>query len=543
MPARPVVQADTILFNGTIWCGYEEGTVEALAIWQGKVLATGKQAEIMAYRGDETRLLDLEGRFATPGLNDAHLHLISLGLTLNWIDARSDAAPTLDSLLSAIRRKASSVPAGNWIMARGYDQTKLDIGRHPLREELDQAAPDHPVMLVRACGHVSIFNSAAFKLAGVDESTKVPEGGLIEKKDGALTGMVAENAQELLRAAIPSPTTEQMIEAIEAAGNLLLSYGITSVMDAAVGQVAGFDEIRAYNLARLQKRLPVRSWLVLLGDPGRSIVEQCYETGLVSGVGDDMVTIGAVKIFLDGSAGGRTAWMSEPYLGGDNTLGVQILSDEELESLVLKWHEKGYQFACHAIGDAAIGQLISAYEKALTAFPDPDRRHRIEHCGFSTSQQHERMKKLGIYPCPQQVFIYDFGDAYVSVLGEERALSSYPLRTWRELGFKPATGSDAPVCHPNPFPNIYSMLTRKTSQGTVMDANERVGIEEALQVYTEYGAFSQKLEKVKGKLVPGQFADIAVFSRNMLAAQPEEILNDTECVLTICGGEIVYQKQ
>lgn len=543
MPARPVVQADAILFNGTIWCGYEEGTVEALAIWQGKVLATGKQAEIMAYRGDETRLLDLEGRFATPGLNDAHLHLISLGLTLNWIDARSDAAPTLDSLLSAIRRKASSIPAGNWIMARGYDQTKLDIGRHPLREELDQAAPDHPVMLVRACGHVSIFNSAAFKLAGVDESTKVPEGGLIEKKDGALTGMVAENAQELLRAAIPSPTTEQMIEAIEAAGNLLLSYGITSVMDAAVGQVAGFDEIRAYNLARLQKRLPVRSWLVLLGDPGRSIVEQCYETGLVSGVGDDMVTIGAVKIFLDGSAGGRTAWMSEPYLGGDNTLGVQILSDEELESLVLKWHEKGYQFACHAIGDAAIGQLISAYEKALTAFPDPDRRHRIEHCGFSTSQQHERMKKLGIYPCPQQVFIYDFGDAYVSVLGEERALSSYPLRTWRELGFKPATGSDAPVCHPNPFPNIYSMLTRKTSQGTVMDANERVGIEEALQVYTEYGAFSQKLEKVKGKLVPGQFADIAVFSRNMLAAQPEEILNDTECVLTICGGEIVYQKQ
>lgn len=543
MPARPVVHADTIIFNGTIWCGYEEGTVEALAIWQGKVLATGNQAEIMAYKGDETRLLDLEGRFATPGLNDAHLHLISLGLTLNWIDARSDAAPTLESLLSAIRRKASTIPAGNWIMARGYDQTKLDIGRHPLREELDQAAPDHPVMLVRACGHISIFNSAAFKLAGVDENTKVPEGGLIEKKDGALTGMVAENAQELLRAAIPSPTTEQIIDAIEAAGNLLLSYGITSVMDAAVGQVAGFDEIRAYNLARLQKRLPVRSWLVLLGDPGRSIVEQCYETGLVSGVGDDMVTIGAVKIFLDGSAGGRTAWMSEPYLGGDNNTGVQILSDEELESLVLKWHEKGYQFACHAIGDAAIGQLITAYEKALVAHSDPDRRHRIEHCGFSTPKQHERMKKTGIYPCPQQVFIYDFGDAYVSVLGEERALSSYPLRTWRELGFKPATGSDSPVCHPNPFPNIYSMLTRETSQGTVMDASERVGIEEALQVYTEYGAFSQKLEKVKGKLVPGQFADIAVFSRNMLAAQPEEILNDTECVLTIRGGEIVYQKQ
>ncbi|PWL18586.1 amidohydrolase [Falsochrobactrum shanghaiense] len=543
MPARPELHADTILFNGTIWCGYQEGTVEALAIWQDKVLATGNQSEIMAFKGADTRLIDLEGGFATPGLNDAHLHLISLGLTLDWIDATPHAAPTLDSLLDAIRSKAAETAPGAWIMARGYDQTKLDIGRHPLKEELDAATPDHPVMLVRACGHVAIFNSAAFRLAGVDENTPVPEGGLIEKKDGKLTGMVAENAQGLVRAAIPDPTTGQMIDAIEAAGNLLLSYGITSVMDAAVGQVAGFDEIRAYNLARLHKRLPVRSWLVLLGDPGKSIVEQCYETGLVSGVGDDMVTIGAVKIFLDGSAGGRTAWMSKPYLGDDDNTGVQILPDAELEALVLDWHAKGYQFACHAIGDGAIEQLITAYEKALAAHPDADRRHRIEHCGFSTPQQHERMREAGIYPCPQQVFIYDFGDAYISVLGEERALSSYPLKTWKDLGFKPATGSDSPVCHPNPYPNIYSMLTRETGKGTVMDANECVSIEEALQVYTEYGAFSQKLENVKGRLVPGQLADIAVFSRNMLTAKPEEILNDTQCMLTIRGGEVVFERR
>jgi predicted amidohydrolase YtcJ len=256
-------------------------------------------------------------------------------------------------------------------------------------------------------GHVSIFNSKAFELAGIDENSPVPDGGLIEQKNGTLTGMVAENAQGAVRKAIPKATTEEMIEAIEAAGNLLLSYGITSVMDAAVGQVAGFDEIRAYNLAKLDKRLPVRTWLVLLGDPGPSIVEECYKAGLVSGVGDDMLTVGAVKIFLDGSAGGRTAWMSKPYLGDDDNIGVQILPDAELEALVLDAHKKGYQLACHAIGDAAIGQLITAYEKALAAHPDPDRRHRIEHCGFSTPEQHERMKKAGIYPCPQQVFIYD----------------------------------------------------------------------------------------------------------------------------------------
>ncbi|KAB2725761.1 amidohydrolase [Ochrobactrum sp. MH181795] len=542
MPVMPKLCADTIVYNGAIWCGYEEGTVEALAIWQGKVLATGTKDQIWSLKGDNTRLIDLKGRFATPGLNDAHLHLISIGLTLKWIDATPQAAPTLQSLLDAIREQAASAPPGAWIRARGYDQTKLDVGRHPHKSELDAVAPHNPVMVVRACGHVSIFNSKAFELAGIDENSPVPDGGLIEQKNGTLTGMVAENAQGAVRKAIPKATTEEMIEAIEAAGNLLLSYGITSVMDAAVGQVAGFDEIRAYNLAKLDKRLPVRTWLVLLGDPGPSIVEECYKAGLVSGVGDDMLTVGAVKIFLDGSAGGRTAWMSKPYLGDDDNIGVQILPDAELEALVLDAHKKGYQLACHAIGDAAIGQLITAYEKALAVHPDPDRRHRIEHCGFSTPEQHERMKKAGIYPCPQQVFIYDFGDAYISVLGEERALSSYPLKTWKDLGFKPATGSDSPVCHPNPYPNIYSMLTRETGKGTVMDTRECVTIEEALQVYTEFGAFSQKLENVKGKLVPGQVADIAVFSRNMLTAKPEEILNDTHCVLTMRDGEVVFER-
>lgn len=542
MSAMTEFHADTIVYNGTIWCGYEQGTAEALAIWQGKVLATGTKDQILSLKGGKTRLIDLEGRFATPGLNDAHLHLLLVGLTLSWIDASPQSVPTLESLLDVIRDKAASVPRGTWIKARGYDQTKLDIGRHPHRLELDAAAPSNPVLLERACGHVAIFNSKAFELAGVDENTPVPDGGLIEQKNGALTGMVAENAQNLVLRTMPKPTMEEMIDAIEAAGHLLLSYGITSVMDAAVGQVSGFDEIRAYNLAKLQKRLPVRSWLVLLQD-GQSMVEKCFEAGLVSGVGDEMMTIGAVKIFLDGSAGGRTAWMSKPYLGDDNNTGVQILPDAELEALVLDAHTKGYQLACHAIGDAAIGQLITAYEKALAAHPDTDRRHRIEHCGFSTPEQHERMQKAGIYPCPQQVFIYDFGDAYISVLGEDRALSSYPLKTWKDLGFKPATGSDSPVSHPNPYPNIYSMLTRETGKGTVMDARERVTIEEALQVYTEYGAFSQKLEDVKGKLIPGQVADIAVFSRNMLTAQPKDILNDTHCVLTIRGGEVVFERR
>jgi predicted amidohydrolase YtcJ len=536
------VKADIVLRGGPIWCGRQEGVVEALALWGDKVLAAGKDAEIASLIGPSTKVIDLAGRLATPGLNDSHLHLISVGLTMDWVDARPAAAPTLDALLGQIAARAAKAKPGEWVLARGYDQTKLDTGRHPFREELDRAAPNNPVMLVRTCGHISIVNSLALELGGIDETSPTPPGGLIEQQNGRLTGLLAENARAPVKAAIPAPNEEQLIAAIERGGEYLLSLGITSCMDAAVGMVTGFNEIAAYHKAKRDGRLPVRTWLALLGDEGRSIVPQCHDAGLISGTGDEMLMIGAVKIFLDGSAGGRTAWMSEPYLGEDKTTGVQMLSDEDLERQVLDAHAKGYQLACHAIGDAAIEQLITAYEKALAAHPDPDRRHRIEHCGFSTPQQHERMVKAGIYPCPQQVFIHDFGDAYIKVLGEERALPSYPFRTWFDLGLKPATGSDAPVCDPDPFPNFHTMLTRQTWRGTVMDERQRVSIEEALQAYTEYGAFSQKQEAVKGKLVPGFLADVAVFSRDLLSASPEEILRDTRCDITIRGGQVVYER-
>ncbi|KAB0267625.1 amidohydrolase [Microvirga brassicacearum] len=535
-------KADLVLRNGAIWCGRNDGVVESVAIWQGRILATGRDSDIAPLIGRSTRVIDLQGKFATPGLNDAHLHLVSLGLTMKWVDASPKAAPTLAALMAGIKARAQTLRPGEWVLARGYDQTKLDVRRHPLREELDEAAPENPVMLVRACGHVSICNSRALDLAGIDETSPTPPGGLIEQQNGRLTGLLAENARAPVWAVIPPPNEDDLVEGIERGGQHLLSYGITSCMDAAVGQRGGFGEIAAYHRAKRDGRLPVRTWLVLLGDPERSIVPQCYDAGLISGTGDDMLMVGAVKFFLDGSAGGRTAWMSEPYLGDDRTTGVQMMPDEQINALVMDAHAKGYQLACHAIGDAAIEQLIVAYEKALAAHPDPDRRHRVEHCGFSTPEQHERMLKAGIYPCPQQVFIYDFGDAYVSVLGEERALSSYPFRTWMDLGLKPATGSDAPVCQPNPFPNLYTMVTRKTWKGTVMDADERVSIEEALQAYTEFGAFSQKMEHVKGRLVPGQLADIAVFSRNLLEATPEDILDNTHCDLTIRGGVIVHDR-
>ncbi|MCA0343530.1 MAG: amidohydrolase, partial [Proteobacteria bacterium] len=258
------------------------------------------------------------------------------------------------------------------------------------------------------------------------------------------------------------------------------------------------------------------------------------------GGGVYLLRIGGVKVFLDGSAGGRTAWMTKPYEGEPDNIGVQMLPDETVEAVVRDCHDRGYQMVCHAIGDGAIEQLITAYEKALAANPDPNRRHRIEHCGFSTPAQHARMQAAGILPAPQMAFIHDFGDSYISVLGEARGKPSYPIGTWARLGLKPSTGSDSPVCSPDPFPNLHAMITRQTGKGTVMDASERLNPEEALQAYTEYGAWSQKAEGVKGRLVPGQWADIAVFDNDLLTADPKTILSGTRCLLTLLAGRVVH---
>ncbi|MBD9542794.1 amidohydrolase [Ensifer sp. ENS04] len=534
------LHADLILHNGRIWRGREEGISEAVAIWQGKVLATGSDAEMASLKGPQTKVIDLEGRFASPGLIDNHLHLISTGITMGWVDATPAAAPTLAALMEKLAERAAVTPKGAWVRARGYDQVKLDVGRHPTREELDRAVPDHPVLLTRACGHVAIANSLALSLADVTEATPVPDGGVIGTTDGRLNGFLAENAQNLIKTAIPEVTTEELIDGIEQAGRYLLSLGITSCMDAAVGQLAGFAEIQAYEMAKLSGRLPVRVWLTLLGDPGVSIVEDSWRAGLISGAGDDMLRVGAVKIFLDGSAGGRTAWMSKPYLGEPDNIGVQMLPDADVEAIVKSCHDRGYQMACHAIGDGAIEQLITAYEKALAGNPDPDRRHRIEHCGFSSPEQDRRMKAAGILPAPQMAFIHDFGDSYVSVLGEERGKASYQIGTWMRMGLKPSTGSDSPVCSPDPFPNLHAMITRKTGKGTVMVEAEKLSREEALQAYTEYGAYSQKAEDVKGRLVPGQWADIAVFDNDLLEAPADTILSGTRCLMTLLAGRVVH---
>ncbi len=531
--------ADTLITGGRIFRGLHERMAEALAISGDRIVAVGKHQAVRALAGPGTKHIDLAGRVAIPAFNDAHQHLLPMGLGLTQVNLRAEQVRTLDELLSRIRRAAEAAPKGAWVLGRGYDHAELDVNRHPTAEELTAAAPDNPVFIVRTCGHMGVANAAALREAEIGHNTPDPEGGVIERSQGRLTGLVQERAMRLVRAPMPAPSDAALVDAIEAAGKHMLSLGFTSVMDANVGGSAGMREVDAYRTALATERLPVRAWLCLAGNP-EGIADEAWASGIRPMQGNDMLRFAAMKVFGDGSAGGLTAAFSEPYLPGGT--GVFCFPTETMHALLAKYHAQGWQLAIHAIGDAAIEQVLSGMEAVDDADqPVAGRRHRIEHCGFLSPSQMARMAARGIEPVPQPIFMYEFGDLYVANLGKARAEAAYPMRDWLDAGQHPAASSDAPVSTTDPFRNIYTMTTRRTNRGTVLGGDQRLSVAEAVHCYTYCGAYTQFAEDRKGRLLPGMLADVTVLSRDIFDASPEEIL-ETKADLVMRSGQIVFDR-
>lgn len=533
-----------ILTGGRVFCGLNEGFVEAVAIASGRILATGTAEAIAELAGPDTRVIELAGRTAVPGLNDAHMHLIPYGLYMSEINLRPETgANSIGEILRRVAQQAKTVQPGEWIMGRGYDHYELTEKRHPTAEELDQVAPNNPVYLKRTCGHVAVANTQALRAAGIGHNTPQPDGGMIERRDNKLTGLLAERALRLIVDAAPRPTKDDLRGAIDRAGRFMLSQGFTSVMDAAVGMAAGMDEIAAYEEMAKDGSLPVRTWVCIYGNTD-GIGDQAHAAGYRFGRQVGMLRYGAMKVFGDGSAGGLTAAMSEPYLVGDpDNRGIFCYTDKEMHDYLAHYHNLGYQLAIHAIGDAAIEQVLSGIEKAGTAEnPILGRRHRIEHCGFLSDSQIARMAAGGIDPVPQPVFMYEFGDLYITNLGQERTDVAYPMRKWFNAGLHPAASSDAPVSTTDPFKNLFTMTTRMSNRHTVLGEGQKLSMAEALHAYTYFGAYTQFAEERVGRLIPGQLADIAVLSHDVFTCAPDVLENDTRCDLTILGGDVVFDR-
>jgi predicted amidohydrolase YtcJ len=537
-------KADLILTNGRIFCGLHDGFAEALAVSGGRVVATGKASDIAGLAGGSTRTLDLGGRLAVPGLNDAHMHLLPYGLYMAEINLRPETgASSVGEILRRVAEKAKTAKPGEWILGRGYDHNELVEKRHPTAEELDRVAPRNPVYIKRTCGHVAIANTLALREAGIGHNTPSPDGGLIERRDNKLTGLLAERAMRLIVDVAPKPTRAELRAAIDRASRFMLSQGFTSVMDAAVGMAAGMEEIAAYEELAAADGLPLRVWACIYGNPD-GIGDKAYEAGYRNGRRTGLLHYGAMKVFGDGSAGGLTAAMSEPYLVGEpDNRGIFCFSDKEMHQFLAHYHALGYQLAIHAIGDAAIEQVLSGIEKAGTSEqPIAGRRHRIEHCGFLTDGQIARMAAAGIDPVPQPIFMYEFGDLYLRNVGDIRTAAAYPMRKWLNAGLHPAASSDAPVSTTDPFKNLFTMTTRMSNRHTVLGPDQALSISEALHTYTYCGAYTQFAEAEVGRLVPGLAADIAVLSDDIFTIEPARLENDIRCDLTVLNGKVVFDR-
>lgn len=539
-PAGSSVLIADLLLEGRIFRGLAGGMAEALAVKDGRILAVGSRDELAHAVGAGTRRIDLGDRLAIPAFNEAHMHLLPYGLGLTQVNLRAEQTRSLDAALGRLRAAAQAAPRGAWIIGRGYDHSALDIGRHPTAAELDAAAPDNPVFIIRTCGHMGVANTAGLRAAGIGHNTPDPEGGVIERRGGALTGLIQERAMRLVQDAMPPPGEAQMVDAIASACANLAGLGFASASDMNVGMTAGLAEVAAYEAAKAAGRLPLRMWQVLAGNP-EGIAAEAWAAGLRPMAGDDGLRWGAVKVFADGSAGGLTAAFFDRYLPED-TRGVFTFPDETIHGLLRHYHEQGWQLDIHAIGDAAIEQVLDGMEMADTpAHPFAGRRHRIEHCGFVTRHQRRRMLARGILPVPQPVFLYEFGDTYIANLGRERSEYAYPMRTWLEEGHHPAASSDSPVSTVDPFVNLFTMLTRQTNRGTVLGIEEALTPEQAIHCQTWCGAFTQFTEDRRGTLEPGMQADIAVLSQDVFAIDPEAVLS-TQADLTLRDGSPIFDR-
>jgi len=526
------MNAEVLFEGGRIFRGLAGGFATAMAIGGGRVLALDDEARALA--GPDTRHVDLAGRCSIPAFNEAHMHLLAFGMGLSQVNLRAEQVTTLAEVQTRLRDAAAERAPGEWVLGRGYDHAALDINRHPSVAELDAAVPDNPVFITRTCGHMGVANSAALRAAGIGHNTPDPDGGVIERRDGALTGLIQERALSLIKAAMPNPAPARLVDAIEAAGRHLATLGFASATDMNLGMNAGMAEVAAYRQAEATGRLQQRMWLVLAANPD-GIEREAWEAGIRPMTGPEpMLRFGGAKVFADGSAGGLTAAFLDPYLQGGT--GQMIFSDEQMQSMLAALHQAGWQLDIHAIGDAAIEQVLHAMELAGAT---PDRRHRIEHCGFPNRHQRRRMLAAGIIPVPQPIFMYEFGDLYVTNLGEPRAAAAYPMRTWMEEGAHPSASSDAPVSSPDPFLNLFTMTTRKTNRGTVLGEAEALTIEQAVHAYTWAGAYSTFAESHRGTLEPGMDADIAVLSRDIFDGPPEALL-ETRADLTLRGGTPIH---
>jgi predicted amidohydrolase YtcJ len=524
----PREQVDLILTGGHVAVVDDSFRVaETVVVRDGLVLAVGTDELLNDYVADRT--IDLAGRLVVPGFNDTHTHI--RGNARRHIDL--GGVESIVEIQGLIRAKVSELGAGEWITGYGWSEDELAERRRPLRDDLDAAAPDNPVILTRAGGHSGVANSLALELAEVDENTPQPEGGVIERDAaGRLNGVIRER-QGIVGHLVPRPTPDEIRASQVQMLRDQLAMGITSLIQAGEGPPGFLRWQDIYD--ELGDELPRATVQIRWGGADR-----LAQFGRITGDGDDRLRVGAIKVLVDGGFTGPAAYTIEPYKGEAEYRGMLNLPEDELRALIMEANALGWQLGFHAIGDAAIQLTVDAFVDALEANPRADHRHYLNH--FTVPPPIETLDLMSRYDiaiAQQPNFTYTLEGRYVANLDGDRLTHNNPLRTPMDHGIFVALGSD--ILPIDPLVGLYAAVTRKGMSGEVYGAEEALTMEEAIRGYTAHGAWLTFEEHTKGTLEPGMLADMVILSENLLTIDPNNILG-VDIDMTIVGGRVLYER-
>src|SRR5579859_971296 len=526
-------EPELILYNGNFWTvDARQPKAQAVAIANGRFLAIGTNDEVLALAAGNAKKVDLGGKTVLPGFIDAHTHPVESGLLhLRMVDCD---LRSIAEILKALRERASKTPAGEWVQGFKYDDTKTSDDRPLTVQDLDSAVPDHPVIVVHRGGHTAWVNSAAFKLAKVDDKTPDPPGGRYDRDPatGHLTGHVAENGRVTFEKLIPSRfTRDDYRAAAKLISQMMNRTGITSACEADGNP----DVLRGYQDARNAGDLHLRAYCMI----NYSHLDQMIAAGVRTGLGDEWVRVGAIKHYCDGSISERTARLSQPYIGRPNDFGILVVTEEELYERVRKAHTAGWQVGTHANGDVAIDLTLRVYERVQRETPRPDPRFRLEHCTVVNDSLIARIKALGAIPLPFSTYAYYHGEK-MKAYGPERLNHMFALRSFIDAGIRPTQASDYPPGPFEPMMALQSEVTRTDAKGNVWGPQQKITLEEAIRVGTINGAYASYEENLKGSITAGKLADLVVLGRDVFQEDPYKVIN-IPIERTMVGGQWVWE--
>lgn len=530
---------DLILYNGTVWTvNPDQPWAGALAVTGGRISAVGTSRDIKRLKGKGTESIDLKGAFVLPGFIDSHTHFLSGGFALSSVQLYE--VRSREDFTSRIKEKADALKAGQWILNGNWDHQKFDPPQLPQKDWIDSVTPDTPVFITRHDGHMALVNSLALKIAGITEDTVCPSGGEIVKdsQTGKPTGILKDAAMGLVTRHVPDSSPEEKVKAAEAALELAARLGVTTIHD------MNFEEsYEALDRLLNDKKLTAR----VFGYSPVSSLESLSAIKSRIPPGSDRLKIGGLKGFIDGSLGSSTAYFFDPYTDNPETSGLlapDMFPEGAMEGRIRQADLEGLQLAVHAIGDRANTIILDIYKKVITENGSRDRRWRIEHAQHLLPEDIGRFGSLGIIASVQPYHAIDDGRWAENKIGEARARYTYAFQSLLDQGAVVAFGSDWTVAPLDPLAGIYAAVTRRTLDGKNPGGwfpEQKVSLEDAIKGYTINGAYAEFAEREKGSLQEGKLADIVVLSENLFSIPPEKIL-ETRVLMTLVGGQIVYQR-